>query len=386
MIRFSAFRFRTQMIAVIVVGIGLTVAIGYGGLTVFGEWQERALIARLSPEAKSAGDALEAAKIPDEAALKALIAESAALQKEGMEGQNLALVVLTIISAACGSAAGAMFATRFSHPVEEVARAARAIAGGDLTARPAVRGRGSGETAQLVADFTSMAESLEKAERELRESSAAIAHELRTPLTVLRGRLQGISDGVFAAGPTEIGGLIRHVEGLAAIVDDLRVLSLAAVNALELQTVDVDLAVEAAAVAHSFGPDIQAHGMRLELALEPAPVRADAARVRQVAVALIENALRYAADGGVVRLETSGDGASATLRVLDRGRGFAPEDLPRVFERFWRAEPSRSRAVGGSGLGLSVVHAIAVAHGGACRASNRDGGGACLEMRLPVSA
>ena len=373
------------MIAVIIAGIGLTVAIGYGGMTAFNEWQSRTLIEKLSPAAKRAGRTLEARRVPDEADLKALIAESAALQTEGVEGEHLALLVLTIIAAACGAAAGALFATRFSHPVEEVARAARAIAGGDLTARPAVRGRGSGETAQLVADFISMAENLEKAERELRESSAAIAHELRTPLTVLRGRLQGISDGVFAAGPKEIGSLIRHVESLAAIVDDLRVVSLAAVNALELHLVDVDLAAEAADVAHSFAPDIEAHGMRLEMALEPAIARADAARVRQVTVALIENALRYARDGGLVRLETSVAGASAIVRVLDRGRGFSPEDLPRVFERFWRAESSRSRTVGGSGLGLSVVRAIATAHGGTCSAVNREGGGACLELRLPAS-
>ena len=385
MMRFSSFRFRTQMIAVIVSAIGLTVAIGYGGLTLFGEWRTAELIAKLSPAAQRAGETLEAERIPEESDLKALIAESAALRAESTDSEHMALAVLTLIAAICGAATGALFAARYSQPVEEVARAARAIAGGDLTARPAVRGRGSGETAQLVADFVFMAENLEKAERELRESSAAIAHELRTPLTVLRGRLQGIADGVFAAGPKEVGSLIRHVEGLAAIVDDLRLLSLASVNALELRLDDVDLAAEAAAVAHSFEPDIAAHGMRLEMALSPAPAHADAARVRQVTVALIENALRYASDGGVLRIETEAAGDFVVLRVLDRGGGFAPEDLPRVFDRFWRAEPSRSRTIGGSGLGLSVVHAIAAAHGGACCALNRDGGGASLELRLPQS-
>ena len=385
MIRFSAFRFRTQMIAVIVAAIGLTVAIGYGGLTAFGEWQTQALIAKLSPAARRAGDLLEAKRIPDDADLKALIAESAALQAEGIEGEHLALAVLTVIAALCGAATGALFATRFSHPVEEVARAARAIANGDLTARPTVQGRGSGETAQLVSDFTAMATNLEQAERELRESSAAIAHELRTPLTVLRGRLQGIADGVFPAGPNEIGGLIRHVESLAAIVEDLRVVSLAAVGALELRVTQIDLAAEADAVTRSFAPDIQVHGMRLETAFGSALVRADAARIRQVTVALIENAVRYASEGGVVRIETEMAAGAAILRVLDRGSGFAAADLPRVFDRFWRAEPSRSRAVGGSGLGLSVVRAIATAHGGACEASNREGGGACLELRLPMA-
>lgn len=386
MSRPSAFRFRTQMIALIVAAIGMTVVIGYGGLTAFGEWQTQDLTAKLSPDARRASVALEANRVPDESALKALIAESAALQREGMDGQYLALAILTLIAAACGAATGAVFATRFSHPVEEVARAARAIAAGDLTARPAVLNRGSGETAQLVSDFICMAENLEKAERELRESSAAIAHELRTPLTVLRGRLQGISDGVFAAGPNEIGGLIRHVESLAAIVDDLRVVSLAAVGALELRLTEIDLGAEMAVVANSFAPDIEARGMRLELSISPTVMRADAARMRQAAVALIENALRYASDGGVVRIETESRGDGAVLRVLDRGAGFAESDLPRVFDRFWRADPSRSRDVGGSGLGLSVVRAIAMAHGGTCIASNRDCGGACLELRVPAPA
>ncbi|MDX2234657.1 MAG: ATP-binding protein [Hyphomonadaceae bacterium] len=376
-------RFRTQVVAVIIAAVTLTVIIGYGGLTAFGAFQEAEMIKQFSEPAQRAIARLEAQKIPAPADLEALIVEGPDAQADFDFRQNVALAVLSVISALIGSVTGAALSARFSRPIEDVARAVRAIAAGDLTARAPSRSGGSGETVQLIQDFNAMAAVLERTDRELRESSAAIAHELRTPLTVLRGRLQGISDGVFGAGPKEIDSLIRQVDALAAIVEDLRVVSLAAVGALKLNLSELDLAETVDAVATSVRPDLEAAGMGVELDLAPAHVHADAARIQQVVGALTDNAIRYAGEGGQLRIEVGQTAAWAFIRVLDRGPGFAKADLPRLFDRFWRADASRSRAVGGSGLGLSVVKSITEAHGGACLAANRENGGAVLEVRLP---
>lgn len=381
--RFSALRFRTQLALIMVASVLCTVAIGYGGLTVVGELQTQAMLAELSPVARSAAIKLEADQLPSQADLEVLMLESAGAYNVIDFTQNLSLVILSLIAAAIGAAVGTALAGRFSPPIEAVAAAARRIAEGDLSARAVAATPGSGETAQLLNDFNRMADELEGAERELVEGAAAIAHELRTPLTILRGRLQGMSDGVFPSGEKEISGLIRQVEGLGRIVEDLRVTSLAASGALELRKAPMDFAVEIDSVIEAMRPDLIAVGMAIELDLRPALIVADAPRLRQAAAALLENAKRYAVEGGAVRVEVKREPAGAVLRVLDRGKGLQPEELTRAFERFWRADPSRSREIGGSGLGLSVVAAIAQAHGGACRALQREGGGAVFELRVP---
>jgi two-component system sensor histidine kinase AdeS len=147
----------------------------------------------------------------------------------------------------------------------------------------------------------------------------------------------------------------------------------------------MELATEVESLLPVIEPDLHALGMRLELDLRPAPVHADPQRLRQMLICLLDNARRYASEGGVVRIETHASGSAGVLRVLDRGAGFPPGGAARAFERFWRSEASRSRQTGGSGLGLSVVRAIAEAHGGRAHAANRPDGGAVLEVRLPAS-
>ncbi len=381
----APFSLRTQLALAMAFCVLAAVVFGYGGLTAFGEWQARQVLTTLSPAARRANNAIEAERTPE---LSDLLALQQAWNKLGPSfeaAQNWALVFLSLVAIGAGVGASMYLAARFAQPLEEVASAARRVAGGDLAARASLRARGAGEIAQLVDDFNHMATELQLFERELKEGSAAIAHELRTPLTILRGRLQGIQDGVFQTGPKEINSLIQQVEALARIVDDLQTVSLAATSALELRKSSFDLAAEMDDLLHTVRPDIEAAGIRLELDLRPVIVDADAVRVRQAAIALLENARRHAATGGVVRVETSLVGAEASLRVLDRGAGLSAESRQRAFERFWRADESRSRDMGGSGLGLSVVEAIARAHGGRASALSRDGGGAIFEVILPAA-
>jgi two-component system sensor histidine kinase AdeS len=267
--------------------------------------------------------------------------------------------------------------------LHELAEAAGRIADGDLSTR-ADASRAAGEISALIQDFNRMADALETSDRELQASAAAIAHELRTPLTILRGRLQGMVDGVFHGGGETLNGLILQVDHLSRIVDDLQTVSLAATGALTLRPVAIDLAAEIEAASALMAAEFAAANMRIDLDLRPADVVADPARVRQAALALMTNARTHAAEGGAVRIETARDGANAVLRVHDRGRGLSDGDKTKAFERFWRSDAVDAPVQPGQGLGLSVVQAIARAHGGAARVFDREGGGATFELSLPA--
>tara|TARA_R110002124_G_scaffold114535_56_gene269806 strand:- start:8923 stop:9984 length:1062 start_codon:yes stop_codon:yes gene_type:complete len=297
-------------------------------------------------------------------------------------GYLLLTLLMVLPLAAVG---GVWLSRRIVVPLLEVARAIRAIAAGDLTARANPRIHGFGESARLVADFNAMAERLERAEAELRYSNSAAAHELRTPLTILKGRLQGIADGVFTLDDDLVGLLIAQVDGMTRIVEDLRTLGLFNAGTLELTVTDTDLAPIARDVIDLSAEALHARSMAVHLDLRSAPVSADPARLRQVILALLDNAMRYA-PGKPLSITTGVDDGNAVLTVTDNGPGLSAIALRSAFEPFWRDEDSRARDKGGSGLGLSVVRAIVHAHDGRVRSDNAPGHGACFTVILPARA
>lgn len=317
------------------------------------------------------------------AEFKSLLKEIEPLQDEVDSAADAALYLMIVVAGAATFACGYLMLGRLGRGLGSVASAAQRITEGDLTARAVPSGLRSREEDQLIRDFNAMAAALQRAERELAESTASIAHELRTPLTILRGRLHGIADGVFAAEPQEVEGLIRQVEGLGRLVDDLQTVSLSRSARLVLRRERTDLADEANRVLVAMSADLQTAGLEPVLALQSAPVIADGARLRQVAIAVLANACRYAASSGPLKVATRAEGGTAILEIIDNGPGIPPGAEERAFDRFWRAEESRNRTTGGSGLGLSVVKAIVDAHGGTASISNHAGGGARFEMRLP---
>jgi two-component system, OmpR family, sensor histidine kinase AdeS len=303
----------------------------------------------------------------------------------GLERElNAILYILVAVSAVVTFAIGYLILGRMGKGLVNVANAARQIADGDLGARAAPITFASREEAQLTTDFNVMSASLQRAERELAESTASIAHELRTPLTILRGRLHGIADGVFELAPEEIDGLLFQVEGLGRLVDDLQTLSLANSDRLVLAIEHTDLAEEVRRVLAATGPDLEEAGLEPVLALSRAGLRADGARIRQVIGAVLANARRYAANSGLLRLTTRTEGNEALLEIVDYGPGLPDGADERAFDRFWRGEVSRSRNTGGTGLGLAVVRAIVEGHGGRATIGNHSGGGTIFEMRLPI--
>ncbi|KQQ35985.1 histidine kinase [Duganella sp. Leaf126] len=288
---------------------------------------------------------------------------------------------MVILSAAIAVVFATRLTRRLLTPLNSVADAVRRVAHGDLAARALAGDRALGETAALVDDFNSMAERLQRTALELNIWNAAIAHELRTPVTILRGRLQGLAEGVFVPDEAQFRSLLGQVENLSRLIDDLRVLSLADSGHLALRRAPVDLARELADLLALLAPGFSAAGSRLTSDLFPGTVVCDIIRVRQVVQALLDNARRYA-QPGTVRVTTVRDGSAVRLQVEDDGPGLGDELAGNVFAAFNRGNDSRSRASGGSGLGLAVVRAIAEAHGGAASYRRNRRGGASFEVVL----
>ncbi len=295
------------------------------------------------------------------------------------------LLIASLVATALGVLVALVFARRIARPIEAISDAANRLAQGDLAARIEAP-RGEDEVARLARNFNRMAASLEKLETERRAMIADIAHELRTPLTVMQARLEAIQDGVMPLEMGEIDRLHHQTGLLARLVEDLRTLSLADAGRLTLELRELDLVEWVRRAATTFLASLDAKKINLELRLPAGPVRirADADRMAQIVSNLLTNAQAHTPAGGTIALEVCTADKTATLRIADSGAGIPQEALNRVFDRFYRAETSRSRATGGSGLGLSIVKALVELHGGTVAAHNRPEGGAVFEVRLPL--
>jgi len=296
-------------------------------------------------------------------------------------------IVCTIIAALVMALFVAVrLSRRILTPLNSVAESLRELAEGKLDARAFMGRYSMGETTQLVRDFNAMAERLQNMTREREFWNAAVAHELRTPVTILRGRLQGLAEGVFTPSSDLFQGLLRQVEGLNRLIEDLRVLSLNDSGHLELHQTEVKLAEEINAVIDSFAPQLHAKGFRLNPLLDSTmQVWCDAVRIRQALMALLENACQHA-DPGTLTIHLHHAENTCYLSVTDEGPGIPDDAANHIFEAFHRVEPSRSRKSGGSGLGLAVVKAITEAHNGHALCQRTAQGGTTFTLAWPVSA
>jgi signal transduction histidine kinase len=269
-------------------------------------------------------------------------------------------------------------------PVSGMARAARRIGAGDLATR--VTMHGSREMRELAATINGMAAELERAEAARRNLMADISHELRTPLAVLEGNLQAALDRVYPLDDAGIANLYQQVRHLIRLVNDLRELALAESRQLPLERGPLDLSALAAETVQALEPLGVEQGVRLSVAAESLPpISADTDRLRQVLFNLLSNALRHTPPGGEVVVTVAAEEGRVRLEVRDTGEGLASEELAAVFDRFYRADRSRSRETGGSGLGLAIVKGIVEAHGGMVEAqSDGRGRGSTFTVRLPA--
>lgn len=285
---------------------------------------------------------------------------------------------------------GSLLFLQIVAPVRRLTNAARGVAEGKLGQRIPVTSQD--EIGQLSIAFNQMADALAQQQELRRNMVADIAHELRTPLSVIQGNLEAMLDGVLPASPEEIASLRDETALLSRLVADLRLLSLAEAGQLNLARVRTDLSDMLSRVVESVRP--QAEAGQVEIVTDfaaglPFP-EIDADRIAQVVRNLIVNALQHTPAGGQVSVRASLLGKTMnnqeiTIEVADTGSGIAAEDLPYVFDRFYRADKSRSRGSGGSGIGLAIVKQLVEAHGGSVRAESSPGKGAVFSFTLPVS-
>ena len=268
---------------------------------------------------------------------------------------------------------GALLVRGITRPLRQLSSASRSIAEGELDIRVPVRS--SDEVGQLAG-----------AEEARRQQAADIAHELRTPLTVIQGHLEALADGVFSAEPDNLEPALEQTRLLARLVEDLRTLSLAEAGRLELAPVIVDVGDWAPGVVAGFRSLASDRGIALGLEIDAdlPDVRMDAARMAQVLGNLLDNALRHTPEGGRVDVRVARGEGGVVVSVSDTGPGVPPDQLPRLFERFWRGDPSRSRRTGGSGLGLAIARRIVEAHGGRIWAEAIPEGGLGVAFCLPA--
>jgi len=270
-------------------------------------------------------------------------------------------------------------------PVRHLSEAAERIAQGDLEVRAEVASRD--EIGQLGRAFNAMAESLARSRAVRRAQTADIAHELRNPLSVLQGTLEAMADGVYAPTPENLDPALAQVKTLTRLVEDLRVLALADAGELRLDRQRIALGALLARVAEGHRMAFEEQGLDLveEQVPELPDVIGDADRLAQVLGNLLANALHHVPAGGEVQLSAVVGEGGVIVSVVDHGPGVAEEDLPHLFERFWRGDPSRHRDTGGSGLGLAIARHIVEGHGGRIWAEITPGGGLTVSFRLPAA-
>jgi signal transduction histidine kinase len=274
---------------------------------------------------------------------------------------------------------------RILRPIEALTAAARQMEKGDLSQRVEVKSKD--EIGQLAHAFNAMADGLARLEQLRRNMVTDVAHELRTPLSNIRGYLEAMRDGVAQPSPVLIDSLYEEAMLLNRLVDDLQELALAEAGQLKLVRQPVALAEIVEKVVNVIQPQVTDKGLKLETDL-PADlplVDVDPNRVGQILRNLLTNAVHYTPPGGKITVAARLASAEVEVRVQDTGVGIAPEHLPYVFDRFYRADKSRARVSGGAGLGLAIVKQLVEAHGGRVWAESTPGSGATLGFTLPVS-
>lgn len=294
------------------------------------------------------------------------------------------LVNFMAVSILVGVGGGIVIGRVVSVPITELVKAADKIGQGDLNVR--VSPHGAQEMIDLAETFNKMAADLQNSETLRSNLMADVAHELRTPLTILEGNLRAVLDKVYELDESEIANLYAQTRHLTRLVNDLRELTLAEAKQLHLEKMPTDMHLLLLESVQAFEPLAIEKDVRVILQNSPMPhILVDPTRIRQALFNLLSNALRHTPSGGEVFLVGEFHNNEIRLSVKDTGEGMTPDQLAAAFNRFYRADKSRSRETGGTGLGLAIVKAIIEAHGGKVEAfSSGLGLGSEFSIYLPV--
>ncbi|MGE5132389.1 MAG: sensor histidine kinase [Gemmatimonadota bacterium] len=286
----------------------------------------------------------------------------------------------TVLAVVLAAGAALLVTRRTTRPLTALADAAGALARGEADATARLR-PGPGELGQVSAAFARMAGTLRREDELRRALVADTAHELRTPVTILRGATEELLDGLAQPTAGRLTSLHDEILRLERLVDDLSTLAAAQSAALTLERAPADLAKLAAQAADALAPQFSDAALHLDTDLTPVTVTGDPARLTQIITNLLTNAVKFTPPGGRVTLTTRRAGAGAQLTVTDTGPGIPPDELPHIFQRFWRGSAAAGRA--GTDIGLAVAAELAAAHGGTITAASPPGGGTTFTLTLP---
>jgi signal transduction histidine kinase len=288
------------------------------------------------------------------------------------------------LALALGLLAALLLAPALARPLRRLTRAARAMQRGDLHAR--VSEGGPPELREVGNAFNRLAETLEHEEQIRRDAAADVAHELRTPLSGIVSRIEAAQDGVLPDEQANLEAMHAEALRLTQLVEDLGKLAEAQQPGLTLDKQPLDLRELVGQRIRVYRDYLNEKGVTLDQDLSAATVHGDPGRIAQIVDNLLSNALRYTDSGGTVTVTVAQRDGSAVLEVSDTGIGIQGADLPYIFERFWRAEPSRARRTGGAGIGLAIVRELVRAHDGRVDVESKPGEGSCFRVFLPAAA
>jgi two-component system sensor histidine kinase BaeS len=273
---------------------------------------------------------------------------------------------------------GIVLARRATAPARELARAARGFAAGDRGRR--VHYDTPDEFGEMARAFNAMGDAVEEEDRLRRDFAAEVAHEVRTPLAIIRSQIEAIQDGVLEPTAPTVGSLHEETLRLTRLMGDLETLASAEAAGFTLSPQPVPLKPLLEECAGGYAGSLEAQGVSLRVELDDLVADLDPNRMRQVVSNLLSNALKFTPSGGSVELRLRSDGGQPVITVTNTGPGIALDDLPHVFDRFFRGHGVRAS---GSGIGLTVVRELVEAHGGSVAVSSEPGHGAAFTVRLP---
>lgn len=309
--------------------------------------------------------------------------EKSPIQQAFLESVTRSVMIGASAAGAVAILLGIILSSRMIKPIKAITEASKSMKEGDLKQRVEVSS--GDEIGELADSFNSMASNLSEQERLRQNMVSDISHELRSPLSNIKGYLEGLKDGVLEPDRDLFDSLYQESRLLERLVDDLHDLSMAEAGQLNLDKKTVSLEDVISESLGSISSDAEEKDLQIEADIENSLlVCVDPARIGEVLRNLLTNAVRYSEEGGKIKIRARKEGGEVVLSVSDSGEGIPDEDIPYVFDRFYRVDKSRSRSTGGSGLGLTIAREIVEAHEGEIWVESEEGRGSTFTFSLPA--